>query len=384
MEVLDEEVIVRLAEDARIDSRTATALLRFTQELSANSALVEIALTTSRRLLNEAPAKVVDGMTGLGLGDALGHDLPLFYLLIALLEIPGAARAHEARGIPASVSKATWSDLAVWCHHLYKRDGQPGLSFDAFVWMQKALRGRLLRVGALQFELGTFTGPLTAYQHRETREIELVAMPGSVFQGDGRVLAIAPGPDTWTARGFILPTLAWGHRIDGVTGTAQSAMLSLPSECWEPVLSPGDPMMVMHIPASARLSFGEFTRNAADAIVLLGKLEPDARPMGVYGEGWLLDPQISPFLARPSALEKIRSVGFLYPARISESNTIQRLFGSSATRASVLASPLEGLNSLQNAVRQFLAVPENSLCARGQFVLNDELHRLVRGTGFGQ
>jgi hypothetical protein len=319
-------------------------------------------------------------MTILGLGDVLGHELPLFYLLIALLEIPGAARVHEARGIPASVSKATWADLAVWCHHLYKRDGHPGLSFDAFVWMQNALRGRLLRVGSLQFELGTFTGPLTAYRHRQTGEIELIAVPGSVFQWDGRALAPEPGPDTWTARGFILPTLACGHRIDGASGVVQSAMLSLPRECWEPVLSPCDPMMVMHIPANARISITEFTRSVAEAFVLLGKLEPDVRPMGVYGEGWLLDPQVSAFLPRPSALEKLRSVGFLYPARISESSTIRRLFGSATTRASVLASSPQGLNSVQSAVLQFLAVPENSLCARGQVVLNDQL-RCLPGYG---
>jgi hypothetical protein len=301
----------------------------------------------------------------------------LFYLLIALLELPAAARLHQARGIPLSISKATWADVAVWCHHLRKRDGQPGLSPDAFVWMQRALRGRLLRVGSLQFELGTFTGPLHAYRHRQTGELALIAVPGSVFHEDGRLLAPRPGPGTWTASGFILPTMARGHRIDGESGTAQPAMLSLPCEYWGPVLSPGDPMLMMHIPANARLVLAEFLRSAAEAFALFGKLEPKVWPKGVFGEGWLLDPQVLAFLPRPAAAERARSVGSLYPGRTLESSTIQRLFGSAATRASVLASPRAGLNSIQAAVVKFLEPPENSLCARGRFLLKDHLDLLL-------
>src|SRR5579872_1985667 len=115
MEGLGVGTIADLADNARIDSRTTAALLGFTNALSDNSELIEIALTTSKRLLTEAPVAVIEGMTAVGLDDVLGKDLPLFYLLIALLEIPGATRVHEARGIPEFVSKATWADLAVWC-----------------------------------------------------------------------------------------------------------------------------------------------------------------------------------------------------------------------------------------------------------------------------
>ena len=93
--------------------------------------------------------------------------------------------------------------------------------------------------------------------------------------------------------------------------------------------------------------------------------------------GWLFDPQVRSLLPQASAMNDLRALCSLYPGRISEANTVQRIFGPSATRASVVALPRAGLSTLQRAVADFLSVPENALCARGGFILNDRLKPLI-------
>jgi hypothetical protein len=168
-----------------------------------------------------------------------------------------------------------------------------------------------------------------------------------------------------------------GHRIDGVHGTAEKETVSVSPETWELALSEGDPMLLVHIPADARLSLPDFLRSAGDALDLFVKLEPEVRPKGAFGDAWLFDPQVRRFLPDPSAVDELRAVCSLYPGRISEASTLRRLFGSSATRASVVALPRAGLNALQRALADFLSVPENALCARGGFILTDRLSRLI-------
>src|SRR5262249_56607772 len=114
----------------------------------------------------------------------LGADAGLFYLLIALLEIPAAEDRHRACGIEPEISRATWSDLAVWCHNLRKREGRLGLTLETLAWAQQALTGHLFRVASLQFELKSFNGPLRAYRHRTTKEVTLLALPNVRFSSD--------------------------------------------------------------------------------------------------------------------------------------------------------------------------------------------------------
>jgi hypothetical protein len=375
-ERVERETVARLAAHARIDAKTTAALLDLVPHIVADPALEHAALRVSRRLVDESPGALSELAT-LPLEATLGVGITLFYLLVALLEIPAAEERHRARGVDPSISRATWADLALWCHHLRRREGRLGITMKVLAWSQQALTGRLFRVGTLQFQLEGFNGPLRAYRHRTNGGLLLLALPGVSFSHGRRLIAIEPGPGTWTAGGTLGPGTVQCHRIDSVYGTVDEETLSLPPETWELALCEGDPMLLMHIPADARLSVPDFLCSVGDALELFAKLEPEVRPKGVFGEGWWLDPQIRSFLPDPSAVDDLRAVCSLYPSRISEANTVQRLFGPSATRASVVALPRTGLKLLQKAMADFFSVPENALCARGGLILADRLMPLI-------
>ena len=133
---------------------------------------------------------------------------------------------------------------------------------------------------------------------------------------------------------------------------------------FEPSVS-GIDLMEIHIPADTRLSVDEFFASAREAFALFRRIKPGFDPKGIFGEAWLLDPQVLAFLPDPTELSKLQQVAILFPGNISEEKTVRRLFGPNATRASVVAMSRDGLNDLQRALADFLSVPSNRLKAHG-------------------
>jgi hypothetical protein len=216
------------------------------------------------------------------------------------------------------------------------------------------------------------------YRHRASGELALVATPGVAFNASGRMIASESDPGAWIAGGVVGTDRVHCHRVDPVAGRVHQDMLTLLLDTWDLALCDGDSMIRAHIPANTRVSVPDFYRSACQAVDFFARILPDVPPSkGFFGEGWLFDPQVSQLLPDSSAIDELREILCLYPGRISELNTLQRIFGSSATRASVLTLPREGMTGFQRAVADFLSLPEKQLCARGGFILNERVSRLA-------
>src|SRR6202040_4299908 len=100
---------------------------------------------------------------------------------LALLEVPAAEARHARRGVSVAVTRATLADLPLWCRHFRKQTGMAGISLEILDWAQSYLRGELYRIGAMQFELQPFSGPLVAFRHRDTGELRALALPATSF-----------------------------------------------------------------------------------------------------------------------------------------------------------------------------------------------------------
>jgi hypothetical protein len=79
---------------------------------------------------------------------ARGDFLHVWAFLAAL---PDARRRHAERAVPDDVSWATLADLGIALAEHRRRHGRPG--FDHAWWLARHWRGRLYRLGRLQFEL---------------------------------------------------------------------------------------------------------------------------------------------------------------------------------------------------------------------------------------
>ena len=157
-------------------------------------------------------------------------------------------------------------------------------------------------------------------------------------------------------------------------------MVTLDAAQWEPWITPGTPMLEQHTPADTRLSLPDFLRAGRQAFAVFAALWPNVAPRGVFGEAWLLDPQLQQMMPRNARLAEFRGASLLYPSRIPEAKTIRRIFGPGATREAVVAAPRNPTNFLQRKVADFLAVEDNHLCAAGGLILRERIDALLAST----
>lgn len=101
--------------------------------------------------------------------------MPQWHVLLALLQLPAADARHAAGGIDPAISVATWRDLGAWCEQFRTRFGVVGSSLEILAWAQSYLRGGVLRVGAVQWELRAFARPILALRRARTGELRVVA-----------------------------------------------------------------------------------------------------------------------------------------------------------------------------------------------------------------
>jgi hypothetical protein len=269
------------------------------------------------------------------------------YLLLVLGQTEAACARHAREGIDAQVSQNTLADVGIWVRHFLVQLGATALTFEILDWSQRYLRGELVRLGALQFDLRPFGGPI----------------------------AIDRGPDG----GLSLVWLEGGRdadRVDPRTGRRTGEpYASAPGAVR--VLDPSMPVLDMHIPAGTRLGLAELAYAIRDARAFFAARRPEVTPVGAGGEAWLLDPQMKALLPTNAGLHAVIDACALYPSKLREEKTIRRLFGPDVDRAMLPLLPRALMTSLHRRVVDWLADPAHTLEARGGFILWPEHDRIL-------
>jgi hypothetical protein len=371
--MLDPEDVAALAAEAQLDEATTAAVVAMSERARGDVLLQPLAERLPNALLVGPRGAAIAELAERRLETVIGRDAYVFYMLLALLELPAARERHALWKVPAQISRDTWRDLALWARHA-KAFGYVGMTLEVLDWAQHYLRGNLMRFGPVEFELCPFDGPIVIYRHRRTGELRALAIPGKTFDHGGRLLAGAHA-DAFVASGSL--DALTGHPIDPVASLARRETVTLDANEWERFIEPGTPLIEQHTPADARIRLIDFVHAAQAAMNEFARIFPDVKPRGVFGEAWLLDPQMHTLMPKSGRLDEFRNACFLYPSRIPEAKTIRRVFGPDATRASVVDAPRDEMNILQRRIADFLREPANALCSAGAFMSRERVDELA-------
>jgi hypothetical protein len=311
---------------------------------------VEAAFVANRRVFEAELARgtpIIAALEQRDLERSLGRDQArMLYLLLALAQVPVAWQRHQDLGLPQFVSDATLADLGVWVRHFRQQEQPLGITLEIFAWTQRYLCGDLLRFGIAQFEPRPFPAPLRVFRNAVSREL-------AAFTTDGR------------------------HRVDLRNGDLRSRSATRLGEEWTCVLEPGAPMLELHLPAGVTPTFAELARSARLALTHFTQ-RSKAVYAGIFGEAWLLDPQLQKLLRVSPFIAELSAACALYPSTLPEAKTVRRLFGPDVNRAMLRSLPRASMTSLQRAIAQHLSAPQAKLQARGGLVLADDLAGLGR------
>lgn len=263
--------------------------------------------------------------------------------LLVVAGFPGMFDEHKRRGVGLKITRATTADLPRWIHdHHTKRTHRPDLPLS---WFRKHLKYGLLELGGLQFLPRTFDGTVHVYSRAD---------PGSapVALASNGVICTADGWPGVGADGFVTTldpssTEVTGHPVDPETGQYMPLSIHLDLSQWSLRLSPGDPVLDVHIPSAASLT-PEQSKIAFDAAAeVFGRCFPEVAWRAFTCTSWLLDRELHHCL--PPLSKILRFGRCFHPFPPKETNChqfMERVFANTANWRSFSAR-----TSLQKAAQ---------------------------------
>ena len=312
---LEEEFLREASVYCGLTAEAQAAVSRAAKRVAADDALTA--------LLWHAQAKVSGRTGGPGLAQwpmpeaALGRDAGLFYALSVLANYGSVRELHRARSIPVEVVADTMSDVFLHMDRYRRHHGEYGLTGQiAGGWLTNHFRGKIYRLGRLQFIHRALGAPLTAYRNRAGR-VAALSQPDVVFRRDGRrngAAGITETEGVWTSALRVEPQRVCGNPIDAVRAVAVAQPVELDRSEWQPVLCPGDPVLDIHIPAIGPMPREACAESAARAVEFFPRHFPDCAPArAIVCYTWMLDPQLTAWLPPESNIMQFQRQFHLHP-----------------------------------------------------------------------
>lgn len=239
----------------------------------------------------------LDTLLGIKMPEDNANPLPYdFAPLFSMLPfIPKIAGDMKGRGVPDDIISATLKEFEEKTDFFYRQYKRPGIATLA-PWLYKFINLEIIRVGRLNFEINkSFDGMITVYKNKS---------------GEYKILM----NDVETGRGIIYgPEYYEGYSVNE-EGFAENNTVRLLKSEWQAVLTTGDKVISVHIPAGQGLSPDACEASYERVRRVLKDHYPEVRYNAFCCEhSWLMDPQLKGFLEKDSNILLFQKKYMLYP-----------------------------------------------------------------------
>lgn len=304
---------------------------------------------------------------------ALGAQAGYFQVLLAVAGLPALLERHRALGVPPAVTDATLDDLSLWMRHYRHKHGRWGLA--QIHWLRNHILGDLLRVGRLQFMPIRWNNGFSAYMHQSTHDVCTLAAPETAYRNDGYPDGVNGVFDPYPWRSVVRheTNAVVGNPI-AANGCARRATVRLTLDAWHPMLSNGDDVLDVHIPAEQPLDPAACRQSLDDGLALLQTLYPAQTFRAFVCCSWLLDSQLAALLPPSANIVRFQRMFRLYPSSHGEVQTFERVFGCTPGAAAALPTATR----LQQACAQHIRRGGRFYEGGGYILINQAIPAVYR------
>jgi hypothetical protein len=258
----------------------------------------------------------------------LGEQAGLLYALALLGGLPELQAFYQARNVPQHVARATLCDVQRCAERFHRHHGIWGLTPRNLSWLRLHFSGGIFELGRLQFQPGAWRGPARAFRHRTTGTVVALSEGDLRYRADGQRDGAGGVHDiegAWTA--YLEPGGEWiaGHRILP-TGRAEREQTRMARAEWTAALSPGDPVLHLHIPPGAPLELEACRRSLQESLQFFSACFPELPVVAFSCNSWLLDAQLEGLLPPTSNLARFQRQVYLLPVDGDGSGVFQFVF----------------------------------------------------------
>ncbi len=265
------------------------------------------------------------------LEQALGPKARLFYLIVALNTVPLTRKRHRKLRVSRQVTRDTCRDIAIKCDRgAILRPDLPGLEPRELGWLRRHLKGEIFTLGRFQYGLYPYRGGAEVFRNDAEDQVVALAPPEARFDEEGQRLAEEKPmpPGGWVSRLTVGEGDIRGNPISP-EGFALPREATLPAGLWRRVLSTGDPILEIHIPAGGRMSPDRCLASLKEADrffrrIFVGRL---FRAFVCYS--WFMGPQMKSLVPPTANILGFQRETYLFPVPSSPRDGLVFLFGTS-------------------------------------------------------
>ena len=318
--------------DAPFPPDVSDAMQACAARVAADPALRSLAAERCATLYHTEPFPRVELREWPLLADDQHPDADLFYALVALAGLPEMRAFFQERAIPGEVYRQGLTDVLRWMEDYRTRTsptGAWGLSPRYLGWLRHHFKGELFQLGRLQFEPARASTGAHFFRRQDSGRVLALSEDGATYRADGQLQGAGGVVDdvgAWTATLERDERRVTGYPISPY-GCAIRDLVTLSLDEWRPVLSPGDPILNIHMPAGSPMDFDTCGESFAQALDFFPRHLPEHRFVAFVCSSWLLDPQLDGPLPVQSNIVRFQRQVYLLPSSSGGGSTLERVFG---------------------------------------------------------
>ena len=216
--------------------------------------------------------------------------------------VPYTAQKIAHRNLPPEVFHYVINNCEMCVDYYKARYGAPGCNLIG--WYQRAIEGHLIRIGRLEIQIcATFRGG-SVYENSKGERVTLCHE--REIHRDGFPLGAHGFED---ASGAFTATLtetdeAYTGYPYLANGYIQASTVTLPKAEWRQILTNGDPVIALHIPAGGGLTPESIDQAIAETKTFVKTYYPDIPYKAFVCSSWLLDPQLKSLVGNEANMAK--------------------------------------------------------------------------------
>lgn len=255
------------------------------------------------------------------------EEADLVRMLIIVDMVDAAFANYKAKGIPEEILLENLLDAPIWLEYHMENYSYAGFQWRIVEWCRTLWEGNVLKFGRLQLETeGRYKEEYNTYRTK-----------------DGRILF---------------------------------SMAEEAQKDWTLLLTKGDRLVSIHIPASGPLKKDLCIDSLRRMKEYLASYRKDIDYKAVRCSSWLLDPQLKEILPQSSNILAFQTLGHVRASGTFDTETVGRVFGEKAILHGINAVPHK--TDMQKRLAAFAANGgkfDNGV----MFILKEELDDLVSG-----
>jgi len=185
------------------------------------------------------------------------------------------------------------------------------------------VNNQILSIGRLQYELqDSFTGRICAFRNKEG-EIRILAenLTAHPTGMGARYHGLPQTDDAFHCQVTETNSCYEGYPVNS-DGYIIRQKISLPKDTWEKFLSPGDPVVSIHIPRGSSFAAQEIEASLTEAKRIFRECYPDFGYKAMFCHSWLMDPQLTDLIKPDSNIAAFRKNFVFYPYEESDADDV--------------------------------------------------------------